>query len=89
VPVYEAIVVVKAESEEEARALYESLLVEVSTQPTPLVKVDISLQGPSLTLTFASERRATLRAALNSFLRLLAALEGAARAIASDATGTH
>lgn len=78
---YEATITVRAVNELEAKALYNALLVEVSSQPSPLVRMRITLQGAYIILAFTSEKRASIRAALNSFLRLLAALEGAARAL--------
>lgn len=76
---YEAVITIEAVSDEEARALYDALAVETSSQPSLAVKVGIALQGPRVILHFVSVRRSSLRAALNSFFRLLTALEKVAQ----------
>ncbi|MEM0042490.1 MAG: KEOPS complex subunit Pcc1 [Thermofilaceae archaeon] len=82
---YEAVITINAVDEVEAEALYKALSVETSSQPSPRVRVQIDLQGSQLHLRFTSERRSSLRAALNSFLRLLTALERAAQELAYSA----
>ena len=76
-PMYEAIVTIKASDEREARSIYEALAVEARSQPSSLVRVEVRLEGSLVVLTFLSKKRSSLRAALNSFFRLLATLENA------------
>ncbi len=78
---YEATVSLRARDEREARAIYSALSVEAGSQPSALVSVKVELRGAELTLALASDKRSSLRAALNSFLRLLTALERAAEAL--------
>ncbi|MEM0023686.1 MAG: KEOPS complex subunit Pcc1 [Thermofilaceae archaeon] len=82
---YEAVIAINAVDEVEAKALFKALSVETSSQPSPRVRVQIDLQGAHLLLRFTSERRSSLRAALNSFLRLLTALERAAQELGYSA----
>lgn len=76
---YEAVIVIDAADDAEAEALYKALSVEGFSQPSSMVRVQIALQGTRIILHFASEKRSSLRAALNSFFRLLTALERVAR----------
>lgn len=79
---YEAVVTIKASDENEAWSVYKALVVEAQSQPSPLVSVDVRVEGCLIVLAFASQRRSSLRAALNSFFRLLATLENVVKAVA-------
>lgn len=78
---YEACIRVKAADPDDARAAYAALMVEASSQPSGFTRVEVKLEGTLLTLRFSSDKRTSLRAALNGFLRLLAAIERMSTAI--------
>lgn len=73
---FRAQLIAKTHSPLEAKAVYEALEVEAESQPTSLVSVEVTLSGDEVCIRLSSSKRAAFRAALNSFFRLLAALEG-------------
>ncbi|MEM1508737.1 MAG: KEOPS complex subunit Pcc1 [Thermofilaceae archaeon] len=72
---YEVHVTVNFSSKLHAKAVYNALIVEVKNQPTARVLMEVVLEGEQLKMKIASSKRASLRASLNSFLRLLTVLE--------------
>jgi len=77
----EARVTVRASSPLEAKAVYEALKVEAQSQPTSRVKMEVSWDGEEVHVTLMSDKRAALRAALNSLFRILSALENTGNAL--------
>ncbi len=78
---YEAYVTVNFSSKLHAKAAYDALIVEVKNQPTAHVLMEAALEGEQLKVRMASPKRASLRASLNGFLRLLTVLELAEKAL--------
>ncbi len=81
---FEAQITARTPSPSEARAIYEALKVEASSQPTVHVKVEVFWEGCEVHLRLISSKRAAFRAALNSFFRLLSALEIVSTALGSS-----
>ena len=72
---FEAQITARTPSPSEAKAVYEALKVEVLSQPTAYVKVEVFWEGCEVHLRLISSKRSAFRAALNSFFRLLSTLE--------------
>ena len=81
---FEAQITARTPSPSEAKAIYEALKVEASSQPTAHVKVEVFWKDCEVHLRLISTKRAAFRAALNSFFRLLSALEIVSTALGSS-----
>ncbi|MEM0085198.1 MAG: KEOPS complex subunit Pcc1 [Candidatus Methanomethylicia archaeon] len=58
-----------------SKIVFEALLPEVLNPPSSRVKVFMNHSPPKISLFFSSDNPSLLRAALNSFLRLIILLE--------------
>lgn len=58
-------------SEKQLKVVLEALRPEIETSTTPRSKVDIKAEGRGLVLEFKVTDTSALRAALNSYLRLI------------------
>ncbi|RLE98033.1 MAG: hypothetical protein DRJ57_03940 [Thermoprotei archaeon] len=81
---YEAYIRVKVSDPGDAKAAYTALMVEARSQPSTFTRVEVGLEGAVLVLRFRSSKRTSLRAALNGFLRLLAAIEAVGSALSGE-----
>jgi tRNA threonylcarbamoyladenosine modification (KEOPS) complex Pcc1 subunit len=67
----QAVIRLNFSSEKQLKVVLEALKPEIETSTTPRSKVDLKAEGHSLVLEFEATDTSALRAAMNSYLRLI------------------
>jgi tRNA threonylcarbamoyladenosine modification (KEOPS) complex Pcc1 subunit len=67
----QAVIRLNFSSEKQLKVVLEALKPEIETSTTPRSKVDLKAEGHSLVLEFEATDTSSLRAAMNSYLRLI------------------